>query len=160
MSEKLEELENIFNLAEGVLEDLEDDFDDTVEYEVIPMENTEILLEEDSNLEDGEIISLKTLREDYFFIKESIKNNVNLGKKLLDKAMESVDGDFEISPEMIESISSLLKANNLSLKDLSKIYKEIKQVEQLRNGGRSPALKFQQNNVIFKGDITSLLEEM
>lgn len=171
---KIDKLNEVFDLTSEVLDSINiDDTTDTTnstdrssiktERSLVVNENRtpKTLTEINSELNDYDIISIKTLREDYNYIKESIISNVEFGKTLLNKAMENISGDFEVSPEMIESISSLIKANNSSLKDLSKIYKEIKDIENSKRKSVPPdsSDKKSNTNFIFTGNLQSLLEE-
>lgn len=179
--DKINQLNDIFNLADEVLADIDLDKNSETPEHIDPLKSEDrdkienerslSVSEErtpepieviDSELDEYDIISIRTLRKDYNYIKESVIENVELGKKLLRKAMEDIEGDYDINPDIIEAISSLIKANNTSLKDLSKIFKEIKEIENLKRKSLNPNFNngSETKNFIFTGNLQSLLEKM
>lgn len=163
----IDKLNDVFNVAEREL-------NTTDIFDVVPINNSsetpQNASEDNQNAisnmsdKDDEIISIKTLKEDYFFIKESIKTNVKIGKEILDKIdIENSANDSE----MIESISSLIKNINASLKDLSRIYKDIKEIEKLKNNSNQNINENAnnanntniQNNILIHGTLDDILSK-
>jgi len=144
----IEKLNALFNLASTEL--------DKEVFDVVPIKDNSLSTTEQMSDDDNEIISLKTMKEDYLFIKESIKDNVIVGQNILSK----INTEEAISdPEMIESISSLIKNINSSLKDLSRIYKDIKEIEKGRTKTIEVAKEVpgQVNNIIVTGTLDEIL---
>jgi len=144
-----EKLNRIFDMTEEVLLDQDKQLT-TIETRV---------LDEDKHAEEDEILSFQTLKTDYFFIKETVIENILLGKTLLKTVVEKMEDDVTIDEKAVLTCVELIKANNISLKQLSNIFKEIKEIEKMNRG--EPLIKGEsggQTTNYFVGNLNDVLK--
>ena len=91
--------------------------------EVVEKADTEIVLDRTK-----EVINLKNLLDDYNEARTITLNSISRTKEILDCLSLEISSMDEIDSEKVTAYSSLLNANNQTLKNLINMYKEISSV--------------------------------
>lgn len=169
-SEKLEKLSKKFGIASKLSDDLSDLVEEiqTTDLVATPIATHELtVIEENINdveLEE-EIFSTKQLKTDFLMIKQNLNSLIVKGQRILDSAMVLDLADLKSS--QLDALTNLQNsiANNLKL--MINIYKEIAEIEKLRNKNQ-PKIDQQNgnintgtivnNNILLQGSTNDLLD--
>lgn len=123
--------------------------------EVIEKADTEIVLDRTK-----EVINLKNLLDDYNEARTITLNSISRTKEILDCLSLEISSMDEIDSEKVTAYSSLLNANNQTLKNLINMYKEISSVlVDIKNISKDGENKNNNVKVISSGEIIKRLKE-
>lgn len=123
--------------------------------EVIEKTDTEIVLDRTK-----EVINLKNLLDDYNEARTITLNSISRTKEILDCLSLEISSMDEIDSEKVTAYSSLLNANNQTLKNLINMYKEISSVlVDIKNISKDGENKNNNVKVISSGEIIKRLKE-
>lgn len=123
--------------------------------EVIEKAETEIVLDRTK-----EVINLKNLLDDYNEARTITLNSISRTKEILDCLSLEISSMDEIDSEKVTAYSSLLNANNQTLKNLINMYKEISSVlVDIKNISKDGENKNNNVKVISSGEIIKRLKE-
>lgn len=123
--------------------------------EVIEKADTEIVLDRTK-----EVINLKNLLDDYNEARTITLNSISRTKEILDCLSLEISSMDEIDSEKVTAYSSLLNANNQTLKNLINMYKEISSVlVDIKNISKDSENKNNNIKVISSGEIIKRLNE-
>jgi hypothetical protein len=145
---KFQKLNQVFEIAEDTLESMEDEFD-------IPVP---VLYEEE---ETEELISINMLKSDLRLIRETLMSNVAKGKAIVDSISVEIVSGGSVDSKLIESLASLIKATNGSMKELSAIFKELHDIErEKKKATKAPegAMITNTQNNIFVGSASEIMD--
>lgn len=130
------------------------DIQDT-KIEVVEKADTEIVLDRTK-----EVINLKNLLDDYNEARTITLNSISRTKEILDCLSLEISSMDEIDSEKVTAYSSLLNANNQTLKNLINMYKEISSVlVDIKNISKDGENKNNNVKVISSGEIIKRLKE-
>lgn len=107
--------------------------DDIIDVDVEPLPDVQVpaLLESEEteldlrNLDASKVINLRALVQDYGSLRTTVLENVMISRKMIQSVAQELELSPEISPELLESFSSLTNTTNQSLKILTESYKNI-----------------------------------
>lgn len=123
--------------------------------EVVEKADTEIVLDRTK-----EVINLKNLLDDYNEARTITLNSISRTKEILDCLSLEISSMDEIDSEKVTAYSSLLNANNQTLKNLINMYKEISSVlVDIKNISKDGENKNNNVKVISSGEIIKRLNE-
>lgn len=123
--------------------------------EVIEKTDTEIVLDRTK-----EVINLKNLLDDYNEARTITLNSISRTKEILDCLSLEISSMDEIDSEKVTAYSSLLNANNQTLKNLINMYKEISSVlVDIKNISKDGENKNNNVKVVSSGEIIKRLKE-
>lgn len=123
--------------------------------EVIEKAETEIVLDRTK-----EVINLKNLLDDYNEARTITLNSISRTKEILDCLSLEISSMDEIDSEKVTAYSSLLNANNQTLKNLINMYKEISSVlVDIKNISKDSENKNNNVKVVSSGEIIKRLNE-
>lgn len=123
--------------------------------EVIEKADTEIVLDRTK-----EVINLKNLLDDYNEARTITLNSISRTKEILDCLSLEISSMDEIDSEKVTAYSSLLNANNQTLKNLINMYKEISSVlVDIKNISKDGENKNNNVKIISSGEIIKRLNE-
>ena len=123
--------------------------------EVVEKADTEIVLDRTK-----EVINLKNLLDDYNEARTITLNSISRTKEILDCLSLEISSMDEIDSEKVTAYSSLLNANNQTLKNLINMYKEISSVlVDIKNISKDGENKNNNVKVISSGEIIKRLKK-
>lgn len=123
--------------------------------EVVEKADTEIVLDRTK-----EVINLKNLLDDYNEARTITLNSISRTKEILDCLSLEISSMDEIDSEKVTAYSSLLNANNQTLKNLINMYKEISSVlVDIKNISKDGENKNNNVKVVSSGEIIKRLNE-
>ena len=123
--------------------------------EVVEKADAEIVLDRTK-----EVINLKNLLDDYNEARTITLNSISRTKEILDCLSLEISSMDEIDSEKVTAYSSLLNANNQTLKNLINMYKEISSVlVDIKNISKDGENKNNNVKVISSGEIIKRLKE-
>ena len=159
-STKLQNLEQKFNLAQTLVDDLSGLVDDLTTDEFIPM-----VLEEGGELEtipSDSILNLNELKMDFQLVRQNIMKVVAAGNRILD-GVSVLDLD-DLKPMHLTALAQLQTALGSNIALLLASYKDIAAIEKARqtpapkgNSKEVPSNMTQNNVNIFSGSTADLL---
>lgn len=157
---KLEALEKKFNLAETLVEELDEL---VAELEAPDSDlSTEVVTGEIVAV-DEKVLDISSLRQDFGLVRNNVIKLVNTGQRILDSACVLDIADLKAS--QLDALANLQATLGNNLKLLMDIYKDIAAIEKSRAG--MPVSKPEQtninngnvtnNNIVFTGSTSELL---
>jgi hypothetical protein len=132
-SQKLENLEKRFGLAEQLMEEL----DGVIENIGLDLQPEEIML---PTTPDQSIMNMGLLAQDFMMARNNIMKLISTGQKILDSASVLDIGDLKAS--QLEALSNLQTTIGNNIKLLMDIYKDIAAIEKTR---QKPVTKTETN---------------
>lgn len=160
MNTKLERLEKKLNVASDLIKEFE------VE-DVLP--ETREILPQDIEEKEEKIFELSNLRQDFMLIRQNILSLLDTGKRILNSV--SVLDPSDMKASQIQAVSDVLKTVGENSKILFDLYKQMAEIESIRNGkGRgkfssepanqniSTGNTITNNQILFSGSSDQLLQ--
>lgn len=161
-SKKLQNLEQKFNLAENLIEELSATIDDISCTELAVAEITEGEL---TTVEDEKILSVATLKQDFLLVRNNLIRLINTGQRILDSASQLEISDLKAS--QLDALSNLQSTLGNNMQMLISLYKDIAGIEKSRQKPAPKSLVPEQNSgtinttnnqIVFAGDSSQLLK--
>jgi hypothetical protein len=156
---KLERLEKKFNVATKLIEDLDDisiEFEENIKTDISIPSVGEIAIQE-------EIFTVNQLKQDFLMIRQNIMSLITKGQRILDQV--SILELSELKPSQIDAMSNLQAVIGGNLKLLISVYKEVSEIEKLRQKqlpvnetGNINMGTVNTNNIVFTGSPNDLLD--
>lgn len=151
--ERMRSLEDKFNLAETLVEEL----DELIEDVSVGLENS------DDNLpmavEGFGIMNIETLKQDFMLARNNIIKLISTGQRILDQA--SVLDVSDLKASQLEALATLQSTLGANLKLLLEIYKDIAAIEKSRGNPSQANVNngsVTTNNIVFTGSSSDLLK--
>lgn len=113
LANKLDKLNQFFDITQSTV--------DEITKEVETIEEPVIVLDD----EDNSIITLSLLKSDFHFIRQTLINNIENGKRVIDKISLEIEVEEQSAGSVISAYAELVGIINSSLKLLSSSYKDI-----------------------------------
>ena len=156
----LENLETKFGMAKSLVDDLSELVEEFTSNDLIVLPNEQNL---PTTIDDSPMINIGFLKQDFQLVRQNIIKLVNSGQRILDEACELDLSDMK--PSTLSALSELQSTigNNLKLlidmyKTMTDIEKNVKPTKGNINESSSGIVNNTQNNVIFAGSSSALLE--
>ena len=112
LANKLDRLNQFFDITQSTVDEITKEVDTIDDFEVI---------DEDEN----SIITLSLLKSDFGFIRKTLIDNIENGKKVIDKLSLEIEVEQQSAGSVISAYAELVGTINSSLKLLSSSYKDI-----------------------------------
>lgn len=153
-ADRMKSLEEKFNLAETLVEELDDLIEDVGE----SMETAS-----DDNLpmvpEHAGLMNIEGLKQDFMLARNNIIKLITTGQRILDQA--SVLNVSDLKASQLEALATLQSTLGANLKLLLEIYKDIAAIEKSR-GNPTPSNvnngSVTTNNIVYAGSSSDLLK--
>lgn len=163
MKTNIERMEEKFNLAESLVNQLDDLVGDfTTNYVIIP---TETHLPSTISDTPSELFSLNDLRMDFDLVKNSIIKLINRGHQFLDTV--SVIDASDLTATQIKAIAEVQTALGNNISRLIDLYEKIANIEKTKRTSsekkEAPNVQgnvTQNNTYVFKGSSADLLKNI
>jgi hypothetical protein len=157
-SEKLQQLEKRFNLAENLIEELSTTIDE--------ISTTEIELASETDLQtlspdEEKILSVTNLKQDFLLIRNNLIKLIHTGQRILDSASCIDISDMKAS--QLDALSNLQATLGNNMQMLISLYKDLAGIEKSRQKPVPKAVQENSgtinttNNVVFQGNSSDLL---
>lgn len=142
MNKKLENLERKLNIATDLIKEFEVD-------ENLPMEISEtpvpMVIDEINN----DVFELNNLKSDFMLIRQNVLKLISTGQRFMESV--SIVDPSDLKASQIQAISGMHETLGNNLKLLIDLYKQIADIETLRNK-RSSKLNTEANQTISTGN--------
>ena len=151
-AERIKSLEQKFNLAESLVQELDEIIED------VPDEIEEPQLPE---LIETSIMCISSLKQDFMLARNNIIKLINTGQRILDQASVLEISDLKAS--QLEALAVMQSTLGANLKLLLEIYKDIAAIEKSRSTLPPPPTAINNgqvttNNIMFTGSSSDLLK--
>lgn len=144
MNKKLENLERKLNIASDLIKEFEIDENLPVEINDAPVpavyENGKI---------DNDVFEIDNLKSDFMLIRQNVLKLINMGQRFMETV--SLVDPSDLKASQIQAISGMHETLGNNLKLLIDLYKQIADIETLRNK-RSSKIASEANQTISTGN--------
>lgn len=142
MNKKLENLERKLNIASDLIKEFEVD-------ENLPMEISEVSVPMIAEEINNDVFELNNLRSDFMLIRQNVLKLISTGQRFMESV--SIVDPSDLKASQIQAISGMHETLGNNLKLLIDLYKQIADIETLRNK-RVGKLNTESNQTISTGN--------
>lgn len=159
-SEKLQNLEKKFNLAENLVEELSTVIEEITTTELLP---TPVPVAGEVVVEEASVMDMTLLKQDFVLMRNAIIKLIGTGQRILDQA--SVLDIADLKASQLDALSNLQTTLGTNIKSLMDCYEAITRIEKNRQKPvpkQAPSENINNgsvtnNNIVFSGSSSDLL---